>query len=579
MNKIIDDSNQNLPRTGAGKNNIYNRAFKEEPAETPAPVQTPQSPVIPSDKPIDGNTQITLTFDQLMQLLSKSDSALSQSTDQDHAQVSPAQPEETGEAGTRVIYQSEDFEREEKKKSFVSYDDDSFLDDEQVSKTTLNNIRNNHAPITYTPVRGRNGKFAVSEIEIDSASLPGLNESRLNQARPAISSGRGNLPVIAVSGNVQRHRMGNVEIEEREYSEPVNNEKQENDFDFEAEPQKKGGDKVRKIILAIAIIAIVASGAYLVREYSLHRANKQYEEEISNMIIDVPTTEETTTTKSSKKDKNKNKEKEKTTSEAEKSIEQQWEEVKTQYPNVDFPAGMQLKYAKLYATNKDFVGYLEAPGTKLSLPVVQTEESDEINSYLKKNFYGSNTKYGCPFVSSFNTLDDSDMDYNTVIFGHHMNDNTIFGALDVYKNINGFKNAPIINFNTLNKDYKWKIIASFITNDDPVDDNGYKFEYSHINLLNDTYKQTFLNELAKRSLYDTGVDVTVNDKLLTLSTCSHEFDNARFVVVARMVRAGESAEVDVTKAFENASPRFPQAYYTAKKMENPYVEDNNWYGE
>ena len=89
----------------------------------------------------------------------------------------------------------------------------------------------------------------------------------------------------------------------------------------------------------------------------------------------------------------------------------------------------------------------------------------------------------------------------------------------------------------------------------------------------------YLNELAQRSLYDTGVDVLPTDKLLTLSTCSHEFEDARFVVVARLVRPGESAAVDTSKATENPNPRYPQAYYTAKNLTNPYYDAARWYVE
>ena len=594
MNKIIDDSNLNMPPSEGTENKsvlegvvLEGDQFKyktqdqqsQQPTEEQPPFQDESSDVISH---VDGSTQITLSFDQLMQLLSKTEPParpdfLREHTPAQPPEVQPKHTEPMGEAGTRVIYQSDDFETGEQKRTFVSYDDDNFLNDEQVSADTINNIRRNHAQAAYTPVGTRDGRFAVSEIEFDSSSLPELKGRRINP--PAISSARGNIPVMTTAGPTRVRRMGSVEIEEAEYTE-IGSAADEEEKSEKKPKKKTGGEIVRRVILIIALIAIIASGAYLIREYVLHKENQKYEEEISNMIIDVPTTEETTTKKNKKKDKKKDNKKETTTtSQAEKTIEEQWDEVRRQYPNVSFPLGLQLKYAKLYASNRYFVGYLEAPGTRLSLPIVQTGERDEENTYLKKNFYGANTKYGCPFVSSFNSISAGYLDYNTVIFGHHMNDNTIFGALDVYKTLNGFKNAPIINFNTLYNDYQWKVIAAIITNDNPKDDNGYKFEYSFTSLSNDTYKQTYLNELAKRSLYDTGVDVTVNDRLLTLSTCSHEFDDARFVVVARMVRAGESSEVDVSKAFENNSPRFPQAYYDAKKRDNPYIGDNNWYGE
>ena len=66
------------------------------------------------------------------------------------------------------------------------------------------------------------------------------------------------------------------------------------------------------------------------------------------------------------------------------------------------------------------------------------------------------------------------------------------------------------------------------------------------------------------------------DKLLTLSTCSHEFDDARLVVVARLVRPGESSETDTSLASLNASVHYPQVYYSKKKQTNPYANAPRW---
>ena len=89
-------------------------------------------------------------------------------------------------------------------------------------------------------------------------------------------------------------------------------------------------------------------------------------------------------------------------------------------------------------------------------------------------------------------------------------------------------------------------------------------------------RASYLKELRQRSIYDTGVDVTVNDPLLTLSTCSHEFDNARLVVVARLVREGENPAVDTDRLTLNSNPRYPQVYYDKKKLNNPYAGAPRW---
>lgn len=403
-------------------------------------------------------------------------------------------------------------------------------------------------------------KFSISEVEIDASSVQNKAENRKPQIIKS-SSIPSNISPSFGAGEQQPatitavHNLPNVGVEELEVQAGIDKKKK----------KRSKGDIVRLVVLIISLVAILASGSYLIREYVLHKQNQNLEKDISNLILTEETTEEEETTKKKKNDK-------KTTEKTTLSAEQKWQQIKEEYPNIAFPPNMQMKYAKLYATNTDFVGYLDIPGVNLSLPVVQTVDNE---IYLGKNFYGTSTKYGCPFVAHENNI--LQLDMNTIIYGHHMNDGTIFGALDKYKKIDGFKAAPVIEFNTLYGNYKWKVIAAFITNAETEDDGGYAFNYFFTNLTTKEHFASYLNEIAQRSLYDTGVDVNSDDKILTLSTCSHEFDNARFVVVARLVREGEKAKVDTSLAAENTNPRYPQAYYNKKRLTNPYAYANRWY--
>ena len=330
-----------------------------------------------------------------------------------------------------------------------------------------------------------------------------------------------------------------------------------NEEDEEAQANKKlrTSEIIRRIVLAVSLVAIVISSGMLLNEWRLSKQNDKIMEEMSGLIIDEP-------------ERQPEKEDE---PEKELTPEEQWAKIKKDYPGVVFPQNLQLKYAKLYGENQEFVGYLSADGVGLNLPVVQAKDDKK---YLEKNFKLQSTKYGCPFVTHLNNIEP--LDRNTVIFGHHMNNGTIFGALDKYKTIDGFKKAPVITFNTLYKDYSWKVIAAIVTNAYTKDDNGYIFRYYFTELSTEENFSSYLNALSERSLYDTGVDVLPTDKLLTLSTCSHEFTDARFVVIARLVRPGESTDVDVTRATVNPSPRYPQAWYDKKGKTNPYKNAFQW---
>jgi hypothetical protein len=90
------------------------------------------------------------------------------------------------------------------------------------------------------------------------------------------------------------------------------------------------------------------------------------------------------------------------------------------YPHlkdVEFPTGFNYKYALLYAANRDFVGYLTIPGTRINTAVLQ--HSDDIY-YYDHDFYGKISKYGSIFAPVHNNM--IYLDLNTALMGHHMKD-------------------------------------------------------------------------------------------------------------------------------------------------------------
>ncbi len=442
-------------------------------------------------------------------------------------QPAPPQPVFDGNGqnpGTRVLYQSADFDMQEKSSS--------------------QNIN--------VPQPQFKNEITFEDIEEESISLSD------KKTKKTFDVDETQITMFELNNMTKKSKVP-------EYKKtPIPGPQMKSSFTVEEEEEKTEEKKslpvseiVRRVVLAVSLIAIVIASGMLLNEYRLSKQNNDIMDEVSDLILE-PT-------------KKSNKPNKQDVTEKELTPEEQWAKLKQEYPSVNFPEGLQLKYAKLYATNQEFVGYLSADGVGLNLPVVQTVDD---NKYLNKNFYLQNTKYGCPFVTHLNNI--STLDMNTVIFGHHMNNGTIFGTLDNYKTIEGFKKAPLITFNTLYQDYSWKIIAVILTNAYAKDDNGYIFRYYFTQLSSEANFSAYLSELSQRSLYDTGVDVLPTDKLLTLSTCSHEFTDARFVVIARLVRPGESTDVDTSRATVNSNPRYPQAWYDKKGKTNPYKNSFQW---
>lgn len=250
---------------------------------------------------------------------------------------------------------------------------------------------------------------------------------------------------------------------------------------------------------------------------------------------------------------------------------------------ISYPEGIQEKFKPLYAANQTFVGWLSVPNTSIDTAVYQAKDNDY---YLKKDLWGNYSRYGTVFLDYCDSV--SNMKRNTVIYGHNFDDDGndsyddyIFGDVHKYLDVEFYRTAPVIEFNTLYKDYKWKVIDCMVTNGDSTGDNDYLFFYIATSMNNDNFTD-YINELSERSYIHTTVDVQPDDKILTLSTCSYLWDrngslqNVRCVLVARMIRDGESEEVDVQGATQNENPRFPQLYYDVFGGSNPYADGSKW---
>lgn len=275
--------------------------------------------------------------------------------------------------------------------------------------------------------------------------------------------------------------------------------------------QKSKKEKIKLTVLIIAIICIVLSAAYLVYDliwspYHIKKLNEQFKTPVS--------------------------------------------QTETTHPGS--PTQIQAKYAEFKKQYPDFAGKLEAVEFEMDFPVMQCKDN---SYYLKYTIDGVQDKHGALFVDYRNDL--VSLNQNTIIYGHNMRDGTQFGKLNMFKKVSNYKSCPVITFNTIYKDYKWKVFAAFLINTKPEDDNGYTFNYLRTSFASEKEFNDYYNEALERSYIITGVDVNANDKILTMSTCSLAFDDSRLVVLARLVRDGENESVDTSKAIQNPNQRFP----------------------
>ena len=130
----------------------------------------------------------------------------------------------------------------------------------------------------------------------------------------------------------------------------------------------------------------------------------------------------------------------------------------------------------------------------------------------------------------------------------------MFAQLKKYNDVDFYKENPVIRFDTIYNRSEWIIFSNFRATTTWA--SGTPFNYIQTDFKDDAEFLKFVDELKKRSLITTPVDVRADDKILLLSTCSYEKSHWRMVIAARRVRDGES-KIDVSKAYKATNPLMP----------------------
>ena len=182
------------------------------------------------------------------------------------------------------------------------------------------------------------------------------------------------------------------------------------------------------------------------------------------------------------------------------------------------------EYINLYNQNKRLIGWLE-----IAYPVMQTTDNEY---YLTHGFNQENDKNGCIFMDcNCDAIKPSD---NLILYGHHMQSGRMFGNLVKYEDYNFYLTHRIIKFDTIYEHGEYEVMYAFRTSLKTEDDISFKY-YRFIDCNGAEEFNSYMNEMAQMSLYDTGVTAVWGDHLLTLSTCDYEEKNGRFAVVARRI--------------------------------------------
>ena len=236
----------------------------------------------------------------------------------------------------------------------------------------------------------------------------------------------------------------------------------------------------RKIIMAVAACVFVFSGVMLLRHQLQMRASAKCAETIAQTAIVFPT-------KDSPLDVFEN-------------------------------APFEVKFYVLFEQNEDIIAWIYAPNTPINYPIVQTSDNDY---YLRRLLDGRYNFAGTLFMDYRNAADFSD--WNSLIYGHNMKNETMFGSLHHYKSQAYFDEHPYLYLFTAEQNYKIRVLAGFVTSSDAEVYNAFDADAEEQRALIAGWMET--------SDFDSGLEVADGDRLITLSTCSYDYANARYVLV------------------------------------------------
>ncbi len=301
--------------------------------------------------------------------------------------------------------------------------------------------------------------------------------------------------------------------------------KEENKKKISLSPKKK--DILRKIIIGILVVVLVASvgyvGDYFYKSYRNKRRNNDYK----NQFYLTPTA-------------------------------------------TDFEeTGTPISFVDLYLQNQDLVGWVKIEGTKTDNPVVQgRHDSPGFYEYLYKAYDGSYSQYGTIFAHYKNKFSGT-LSSNTVLYGHHMINGTMFGDLEKMRKVEFLQKHNLVEFTPRYESFTdtWKIFAVIISDstDTPNLPKEGPYSYMLTDFPSDYNFMKFVKEAYQRSIIKTPAqDIVPGDEILTLSTCIYDFKGARLLIMARKLRPGESKEMDASQITYNSEVVYPPAYYARK---------------
>lgn len=217
------------------------------------------------------------------------------------------------------------------------------------------------------------------------------------------------------------------------------------------------------------------------------------------------------------------------TKEPEKEQEETKEEPLPDALKDDGTFPIEINFDELKEKNSDVIGWIYLPGTKLNYPIVRGEDNDfYLHQTIEKTY-----SFGGTIFLDVNCARDWSSRHN-IIYGHNMNDGSMFRPIIRYKEQDYYDKNPFMYLSTPDGNYRLDIFAGFITESESE-------VYSTFFTSGESFAK-WAEKMAEKSSITTDLIPSENSKIITLSTCTYERQDMRYVLMAIMRPVTDNAE-------------------------------------
>ncbi|MCL2403271.1 MAG: class B sortase [Coriobacteriia bacterium] len=176
-----------------------------------------------------------------------------------------------------------------------------------------------------------------------------------------------------------------------------------------------------------------------------------------------------------------------------------------------------IDWDELHAINENIIGWIYSPGTPIDYPIVA---ADDYSFYLSRLPDGTFNANGSIFLDFNHSPDFSDP--ISVIYGHHMRSGKMFGTLNAYRRQSFFENHSVMFLYTPERNYRVDLMYGFVVAEGQWRARAFVFPENISSLL------TFAES---NTTFESDVRWQEGDRILAMSTCEYDFDDARYVVL------------------------------------------------